>query len=138
MKLEIHNVNEISQIAEKILSACGKRRIFAIYGDLGAGKTTLVKSMCLHLGAGDVAKSPTFAIVNEYEALEDNIYHFDFYRIKRLEEAYDLGFEEYFDSGHFCFIEWPEMVEPLLPEDLVEIRIEATGPTSRRFSVALH
>ena len=138
MILDIYKLAELPSLAEKILAACGSRRIFAIYGDLGAGKTTLVKALCLLLEAGDVVKSPTFAIVNEYEAPEGSIFHFDFYRIKRLEEAYDLGFEEYFDSGHFCFIEWPEMVEPLLPGDIVDIRIETTGPTSRRISVKLH
>lgn len=118
-------------IAEKILGICPNRRIFAIYGNLGAGKTTLVKALCEKLGSGDVVKSPTFAIVNEYEGEWSPIYHFDFYRIEALEEVYDLGFEEYFESGNYCFIEWPEKVADLVPEEAVEIRISETGPMSR-------
>lgn len=125
------------EIAEKILLACPNRRIFAIYGNLGAGKTTLVKALCERLGSMDVVKSPTFAIVNEYEGSTGPIFHFDFYRIESLEEVYDLGFEEYFDSGNYCFIEWPEMIGNLVPEEAAEIRIQETGPNSRIIELTL-
>jgi tRNA threonylcarbamoyladenosine biosynthesis protein TsaE len=90
---------------------------------MGAGKTTFVKAICEELGVEDVITSPTFAIVNEYEAHDQSIYHFDFYRIKRLEEVYDMGYEDYFYSGALCFIEWPELIEDLLPEDAVKVTI---------------
>ena len=90
---------------------------------MGAGKTTFVKSICEELGVEDVITSPTFAIVNEYEAHDQSIFHFDFYRIKRLEEVYDMGYEDYFYSGALCFIEWPELIEDLLPEDAVKVTI---------------
>ena len=128
---------ETAGIAEKILLACPNRRIFAIYGNLGAGKTTLVKALCESLGSVDVVKSPTFAIINEYEGAAGPIFHFDFYRIETIEEVFDLGYEEYFDSGHYCFIEWPEMIGNLVPEEAVEIRIQETGPTSRIIDLTL-
>ncbi|MEM1000770.1 MAG: tRNA (adenosine(37)-N6)-threonylcarbamoyltransferase complex ATPase subunit type 1 TsaE [Bacteroidota bacterium] len=137
MIFELNSVDEVAGVAEKLLEACGTRKVFAIFGDLGAGKTTLVKAICLQLGAGAVAKSPTFAIVNEYEGKAGSIYHFDLYRIEREEELYDLGFEEYIDSGTWCFIEWPEIAVDLLPEDTVEVTISATGPTSRTINVEL-
>jgi tRNA threonylcarbamoyladenosine biosynthesis protein TsaE len=136
MQYTIHHLDELPDLARKILDQCADYRIFCLYGDLGAGKTTLVKAICLQLGAGDVVKSPTFALVNEYEGSEGSIYHFDFYRVKRIEEIFDLGFEEYVDSGDYCFIEWPEVAEPLLPEETVEIRLETTGLTSRTVKVA--
>jgi tRNA threonylcarbamoyladenosine biosynthesis protein TsaE len=135
MQYTIDHPDELPDLARKILDLCGERRVFALIGDLGAGKTTLVKAICLQLGAGDVVKSPTFALVNEYEGREGRIFHFDFYRINRLEEIFDLGFEEYVESGDWCFIEWPEIADPLLPDDLVEIRIASTGMTSRTVSV---
>lgn len=128
---------EVSALAREILTHCSENRIFAIQGDLGAGKTTLVKAICEALGSTDVVKSPTFAIVNEYEGDPGQIYHFDFYRIKRLEEVYDLGYEEYFYSGSYCFIEWPELVEDLIPENAARISIEITGPLSRNIEIAL-
>lgn len=137
MTLEIHGLEQVPVVAEKILQVWGNHRIFAIYGDLGAGKTTLVKAMCMLLGTGDVVKSPTFAIVNEYEHKSGSIYHFDFYRIENLEEVFDLGYEEYFYSGEYCFIEWPGLIEPLIPEGAVEVRIETTGPEDRRITLAL-
>lgn len=136
MQYTIHHPDELPDLAQKILDECTDHRVFCLQGDLGAGKTTLVKAICLQLGAGDVVKSPTFALVNEYEGSEGSIYHFDFYRIKRIEEVFDLGFEEYVDSGDFCFIEWPEIAEPLLPDDTVAIRLETTGVTSRTVTVA--
>ena len=107
--------------------------IFALYGKMGAGKTTFVKALCEELGVSDVISSPTFAIVNEYRSDETGelIYHFDFYRIKKLSEVYDMGYEDYFYSGALCFIEWPELVEELLPGDAVKVTIEELEDGSR-------
>jgi tRNA threonylcarbamoyladenosine biosynthesis protein TsaE len=97
--------------------------VFAFYGSMGAGKTTFIKAICEELGVEDVITSPTFAIVNEYSLSTNTIYHFDFYRIKKLEEVYDMGFEDYFYSGALCFIEWPELIEEVLPDDAVKVTI---------------
>ena len=121
MNLEIENIREV---ARKFVEEIGERRVFAFYGKMGAGKTTFIKAVCEELGVEDVITSPTFAIVNEYTTGEKSIYHFDFYRIKKLEEVYDMGYEEYFYSGALCFIEWPELIEELLPEDAVKVIIE--------------
>jgi tRNA threonylcarbamoyladenosine biosynthesis protein TsaE len=98
---------------------------------MGAGKTTFVKAICEELGVEDVITSPTFAIVNEYEANNQSIFHFDFYRIKRLEEVYDMGYEDYFYSGALCFIEWPELIDDLLPEDAVKVTITENADGTR-------
>jgi len=137
LTLETRGLSDLPQAAEKILAACPNERFFAIYGGLGAGKTTLVKALVESLGSDDVVNSPTFSIVNDYDSPEGSIFHFDFYRIKRLEEVYDLGFEEYFDSGQYCFVEWPEMIESLVPEDAVVIRITTTGPAERVIELTL-
>ena len=137
MEITIPSLEHIAEAAREFINAIGDRRVFAFYGSMGAGKTTFIKAVCEALGVKDQVTSPTFAIVNEYTAdataaadsslftlrssLE--IYHFDFYRIKRLEEAYDMGCEEYFYSGSLCFIEWPELIEDLLPEDTVRVTI---------------
>ena len=111
----------------------GDNTIFAFYGKMGAGKTTFIKAVCEELGVDDTVTSPTFAIVNEYEAAQGRpIYHFDFYRIKKVSEAYDMGCEEYFYSGHPCFIEWPELIEEVLPEETVNVTIEALPNGERR------
>lgn len=131
MTILIENINEIDQAARKFIDQIGDNRVFAFYGQMGAGKTTFIKAVCESLGVGDVITSPTFAIVNEYSFDTDrlpalasgSIYHFDFYRIKKLEEVYDMGYEEYFYSGALCFIEWPELVEELLPEHAVKVNI---------------
>jgi tRNA threonylcarbamoyladenosine biosynthesis protein TsaE len=122
---------ETAQVAAEILKTCGKGKIFAIFGEMGAGKTTLVKGMCANLGVQDAVSSPTFALVNEYSAREGKVFHFDFYRIRHIEEAYDIGYEEYFGSGQTCLVEWPEKVESLLPDDCVTVTLRATGPNSR-------
>ena len=111
----------------------GDGKVFAFYGKMGAGKTTFVKAICECLGVDDVITSPTFAIVNEYTSATtgDAIYHFDFYRIKKLEEVYDMGYEDYFYSGSLCFLEWPELIEDLLPEDATKVTIEETADGSR-------
>ncbi len=127
-----YELNEISQAAQAFIDAMDGRRIFAFYGAMGAGKTTFIRALCRALGVEDTVTSPTFALVNEYATSEgEPIYHFDFYRIRRLSEAYDMGCEEYFQSGHLCLIEWPELVEDALPEETVRVTIE-TLPDGRR------
>lgn len=128
MILDIENIKEV---AKRFVEEMGERRVFAFYGKMGAGKTTFIKAVCEELGVKDVITSPTFAIVNEYTAEEKVIYHFDFYRIKKLEEVYDMGYEEYFYSGALCLIEWPELIEDLLPEDAVKVTIKEL-PDGRR------
>lgn len=124
MKLLLNNLSDIDAVAQKFVDNMGNRNIFAFYGEMGAGKTTFIKALCKTLGVAETITSPTFAIINEYNKEDgDPIYHFDFYRIKNIEEAYDFGYEDYFYSGHLCFIEWPELVEPLLPESVVKVQI---------------
>ncbi len=126
MTITISDISTIHESARQFIAAMGDRTIFAFYGNMGAGKTTFIKAICEELGVEDVITSPTFAIVNEYRSEETSelIYHFDFYRIKKLEEVYDMGYEDYFYSGCLCFIEWPELIEDLLPEDAVRVQIE--------------
>ncbi|MBO7367658.1 MAG: tRNA (adenosine(37)-N6)-threonylcarbamoyltransferase complex ATPase subunit type 1 TsaE [Paludibacteraceae bacterium] len=122
MKFTLENIDKA---AEEFLKELGDRKIVAFYGSMGAGKTTFIKAICDVLGVTDTVNSPTFAIVNEYLAASgDSVYHFDFYRIKKIEEAYDFGYEDYFYSGDLCLIEWPELIEELLPEDTVRVKIE--------------
>ena len=124
---------DIRQAAQQFVKAMGQDTVFAFYGKMGAGKTTFIKAVCEELGVEDTVTSPTFAIVNEYEAANGRpIYHFDFYRIKKLSEAYEMGCEEYFYSGHPCFIEWPELIEEVLPEETVNVTIEALADGERR------
>ena len=124
MKLLLNNLSDIDAVAQKFVDNMGNRKIFAFYGEMGAGKTTFIKALCKTLRVAETITSPTFAIINEYNKEDgDPIYHFDFYRIKNIEEAYDFGYEDYFYSGHLCFIEWPELVEPLLPESVVKVQI---------------
>ena len=129
MEIIIKDIAQIREAAQQFVEQIGDRSVFAFYGKMGAGKTTFIKAVCEELGVDDVITSPTFAIVNEYSLtshlspLTSKIYHFDFYRIKKLEEVYDMGFEDYFYSGDLCFIEWPELIEDLLPEDAVKVTI---------------
>ncbi|MCB2209053.1 MAG: tRNA (adenosine(37)-N6)-threonylcarbamoyltransferase complex ATPase subunit type 1 TsaE [Bacteroidetes bacterium] len=119
------NLSELDAVAKEILEFIKEQNIVAIEGKMGAGKTTLIKSICKELGVHETVSSPTFSLVNEYTDAEGgSVFHFDFYRIKKLEEVYDIGYEEYFYSGHFCFIEWPEMITELLPENHTRIKIE--------------
>ena len=125
MEIKIHSLEQINEAAKEFIAAMGDNTVFAFYGKMGAGKTTFIKAVCENLGVTDVINSPTFAIVNEYRSeTEELIYHFDFYRIKRLEEVYDMGYEDYFYCGALCFIEWPELIEELLPLDVVKVYIE--------------
>lgn len=126
MKISIENLEQIHEAAKEFIAAMGDNTVFAFYGKMGAGKTTFIKAVCEELGVADVINSPTFAIVNEYrsDTTGELIYHFDFYRIKKLEEVYDMGYEDYFYSGALCFVEWPELIEDLLPGDAVKVSIE--------------
>jgi tRNA threonylcarbamoyladenosine biosynthesis protein TsaE len=122
---QITHLSALQETARLLLNNFPDDRVFAFYGTMGAGKTTFIKAICHELGSNDYVTSPTFALINEYSTSEGSvIYHFDFYRIKRLEEAFDLGYEDYIYSGNYCFIEWPEMIEQLLPEGIVEVRIK--------------
>lgn len=122
--LNVSSISQLPVIASEIITFAGKARIFLFYGEMGAGKTTLIKSLCEHLGTTEPVTSPTFSIVNEYiGAASQKIYHFDFYRLKNQTEALDMGYEEYFYSDAFCFIEWPEKIPDLLPEHYISIKI---------------
>lgn len=134
MEITIDSIDNIREAARQFVGNMGDASVFAFYGNMGAGKTTFIKAVCEELGVEDVITSPTFAIVNEYRSEETGelIYHFDFYRIKKLEEVYDMGYEDYFYSGAQCFIEWPELIEELLPADAVRVWIEETEGGKRR------
>ena len=124
-EFHINSVEALTEVSEYLISLRDEADIIAFYGAMGAGKTTLIKNLCHRMGVTDEVNSPTFAIVNEYVTEEgESVYHFDFYRIKKLEEAYDIGYENYFDSGNLCLIEWPEMIEPLLPEKYIRVEIQ--------------
>ena len=125
MEIRIKSIEEIAVAAKEFVTAMGDRKVFAFYGKMGAGKTTFIKAVCEELGVEDVINSPTFAIVNEYvDGKGEPVYHFDFYRIKNLQEVLDIGYEDYVYSGHVCFMEWPELIENLLPDDAVKVTIE--------------
>ena len=125
MDISINSLNEIGKAAQEFVAAMGDRTVFAFYGKMGAGKTTFIKAVCEELGVEDVINSPTFAIVNEYvDGKGEPIYHFDFYRIKNQQEVLDIGYEDYVYSGNVCFMEWPELIENLLPDDAVKVTIE--------------
>ncbi len=125
MEFRINSLTEIDKAAKDFVAAMGDRKVFAFYGKMGAGKTTFIKAVCEELGVEDVINSPTFAIVNEYvDGKGEPVYHFDFYRIKNLQEVLDIGYEDYVYSGHVCFMEWPELLENLLPDDAVKVTIE--------------
>ena len=133
MKINIKDLGQIDQAARQFITTMGNAQVIAFYGKMGAGKTTFIKALCEELGVNEVITSPTFAIVNEYEPKEgfEKIYHFDFYRIKRLEEVYDMGYEDYFYSGQLCLIEWPELIEELLPDDTLRVTIKQENDGSR-------
>ena len=139
ISIRIQDIEHIREAAREFINQIGDRRVFAFYGKMGAGKTTFVKAICEELGVEDVITSPTFAIINEYSTNVQRstfnvqrIFHFDFYRIKKLEEVYDMGYEDYFYSGALCFIEWPELIEDIRPEDAVRVSIEEQADGSRR------
>ena len=130
--IHIDSLDELPHAAAAVINALEGRSVVVFRGEMGAGKTTLIREIVARLGADDTVTSPTFAIVNQYTTREGkNIYHFDFYRINRLEEAYDFGYEEYFYSGNLCLVEWPEKIEELLPEEVMTVRI-AVGDDEER------
>ena len=132
MTIVIKSIDTIGEAAREFITQMGDSKIFAFYGAMGAGKTTFVKALCEAMGVTDTVNSPTFAIVNEYDTPSGRpIYHFDFYRIKRLAEVYDMGYEDYFYGRGLCLIEWPELIEELLPEDTVKVTIEELPDGSR-------
>ena len=137
-QLHISSQDELPEVAQAILDELDGRTVVAFFGRMGAGKTTLIREIVSLLGSDDNVTSPTFAIVNQYSAEGDSrIFHFDFYRMERPEEVFDIGYEEYFYSGDLCLVEWPEKVEGLLPEDTVTITIEtdAEDDTARTFTI---
>ena len=133
MIISVPNIESLLQAAQEFLAAMDDRTVFAFHGEMGAGKTTFIKALCEALGVEDEVNSPTFAIVNEYrsETTAELIYHFDCYRIQKIEEAMDFGFEDYMESSALCFIEWPENVEELLPGDVVNVTITVNEDGSR-------
>ena len=134
-QIEIESIDELDEVAEAIIASLDGRSVVAFYGEMGAGKTTLISRIAAQLGADDTVTSPTFAIVNQYEGRDGSIYHFDMYRIERTEEALDFGCEEYLSSGDLCLVEWPEKIAALLPEDTMRVRIDVTSDDGRRFAI---
>ena len=132
--IEIHSLDELDMVAEAVLASLDGRTVVAFDAPMGAGKTTLISRIAAALGCEDDVTSPTFAIVNQYEGSR-TVYHFDMYRIERWEEALDFGSEEYLSSGELCLVEWPEKIEPLLPEDTMVVGIEILSDTARRFVI---
>lgn len=132
MKIVINDITQIGAAARDFLRETEGQRVFAFYGAMGAGKTTFIKALCKELGVKETVASPTFAIINEYRDREGaSLFHFDFYRIRKLEEAFDFGYEDYFYSGSRCFIEWPELVEEVLPGETLRISIRETDDGAR-------
>ena len=133
-----NHLKALDKVAEKLVNQFPNHRIYAFYGKMGAGKTTFIQSVCKILGTNDNVTSPTFALINEYKtATQQSVFHFDFYRIKDIEEVYDLGYEDYFYSGNYCLIEWPEMIEQLLPDNIVKVKIEVADDGTRNISAEI-
>mgnify|MGYP003312409101 CR=1 FL=1 len=135
-KIKIDSLSDLPQVAQAVIDSLDGRSVVVFRAGMGAGKTTLISRIVALLGAEDTVTSPTFALVNQYEGTQHRIYHFDFYRIKKLDEAYDMGCEDYFYSGAVCFIEWPEMVEDLLPGNTVWVDIKEEADGSRSVVIA--
>jgi tRNA threonylcarbamoyladenosine biosynthesis protein TsaE len=136
MNISVNSLLDLEEAAKRLLDFSGAQKMFVFYGDMGAGKTTFIKALCAQLGVKETVSSPTFSIVNEYEGDGQRIYHFDFYRIKSIQEAYDIGYEEYFYSGDICLVEWPEKIEELLPEHYIKIRITTVDPEKRVLTIS--
>jgi tRNA threonylcarbamoyladenosine biosynthesis protein TsaE len=134
MNITIDNISELGRVAEELLYFANGEKFFVFEGEMAAGKTTFIKNLCSALGVKEVVSSPTFSIVNEYASPNGPIYHFDFYRLKVLQEAFDIGYEEYFFGGSYCLVEWPQKIAELLPETYIKVEIELVGDSSRRFS----
>ncbi len=138
MNIKIESLDKIDEASLEFIRAMGDNTVFAFHGDMGAGKTTFIKAICENLGVSDTINSPTFAIVNEYRSDSGElIYHFDFYRINKIEEVFDFGYEDYFYSGSLCFIEWPEKVDTLLPKDTVNVYVKVQEDASREVSLSI-
>jgi tRNA threonylcarbamoyladenosine biosynthesis protein TsaE len=138
-EFHVHGVEGLAEVSDYLISKREEADVIAFYGSMGAGKTTLIKDLCHRMGVTDEVNSPTFAIVNEYVTEEgESVYHFDFYRIKKLEEAYDIGYENYFYSGNLCLIEWPELIEPLLPESYLRVDISLGATDEERMIKITH
>lgn len=135
MQISVKSIEELTNVAKQILQLAGKEKIFLFYGEMGAGKTTLINKICEILGVQDHTSSPTFSIINEYIATDGPVYHFDFYRLKNQSEAFDLGYEDYFYSGDYCFIEWPEKISDLLPYHYIQIKIYPINETERLIDI---
>lgn len=134
--LTINSLDTINETAQEFINQIGNRTVFAFNGKMGAGKTTFIKSICEVMGVKETVNSPTFSIVNEYEAADGRvIYHFDCYRINKIQEALDLGAEEYMYSGNLCFIEWSENIAPILPDSLVNVNIEEVENGKREIKI---
>ncbi|WP_311562762.1 tRNA (adenosine(37)-N6)-threonylcarbamoyltransferase complex ATPase subunit type 1 TsaE [Prevotella histicola] len=133
MEITIKSLDTIQEAAKEFINRMGEGKVFAFYGKMGAGKTTFIKAFCETLGVKDVITSPTFSLINEYtDGKGNSIYHFDFYRIKKLEEVYDMGYEDYFYSGNLCLLEWPELIEEILPENVIKVTIEEQADGTRK------
>jgi tRNA threonylcarbamoyladenosine biosynthesis protein TsaE len=133
-----YSLKDLSSIAKEVI-ASAEHRMLLFYGDMGVGKTTLIKEICTQLGVLDTISSPTFSLVNEYQTNKnETVYHFDFYRIENQEEAYDIGIEDYFDSNHWCLVEWPENVENLVPLEFVEIQLSRLDNNQRNIQINQH
>ncbi|GAA4337465.1 tRNA (adenosine(37)-N6)-threonylcarbamoyltransferase complex ATPase subunit type 1 TsaE [Mucilaginibacter gynuensis] len=135
MLITANSLSNLPEAATQLLAEAGTNKIFLFYGDMGAGKTTLIKQLCAALGVDEQVTSPTFSIVNEYRSGGNNIFHFDFYRLKQQSEALDMGYEEYFYSGNYCFIEWPEKIPDLLPDHYTRVSITAQNDGPRLINV---
>lgn len=131
MKLEVNSIDNLSEAAETLLGFAADERVFLFNGAMGAGKTTFIKALCERLNIKDIVSSPTFSIVNEYSSDQGPVYHFDFYRLKNESEAFDLGYEDYFYSGYYCFVEWPEKIPNLWPESYIQVKIEESPDHTR-------
>jgi tRNA threonylcarbamoyladenosine biosynthesis protein TsaE len=135
-EITVSGPGDLPEAAEEILGALDGRNVIAFFGTMGAGKTTLIREICDQLGSEDVVTSPTFALVNRYNSANGRpIFHFDFYRIERPEEAFDMGYEEYFYSDGLCLVEWSERIEELLPDDVMKVEIEVLSPTKRHITI---
>lgn len=138
VKIPVPDLASIDDAARELIEAFPDSRIFAFYGEMGAGKTTLIKALCRILEVTDDTSSPSFGLIYEYRAGgSDSVYHFDFYRIEHLEEVYDIGYDEYIDSGHYCFIEWPEKIASLLPPGTVSVKLQILGNRGRIIEAGL-
>jgi len=134
--LILKSLSDLNVVAEKFLRLMKDKKVFAFFGPMGVGKTTFIKALCNELGVVEIVTSPTFALINEYQTGNGKIiYHFDFYRIEKIEEVFDFGYEDYFYSGNYCFIEWPDKIAEILPEDVVYVQMIENGDGSRTINI---